>query len=104
MEKNYDPTMIMMAVALRFQPSVCPDDNFADYRIKINLIDKTEPLLINRDPNRKDGLVSIVQNNKVLVDSFLENHRNQLGAVSIFYKGAIHKTYESYEAFLKENG
>ena len=107
METKYNPYLLMLKTAVyvkiidKMSARAIRKEGFKDFKIKIDLNNQNQkPLIITDDQYIKGEPLSFLQGNKVFSADIIENRKNDLGRVTIYYKGQEHISFDNFADYL----
>jgi hypothetical protein len=107
METKYDPYFLMLSTVFNVKKKeemparVIRQEGFKDFRIKIDLNNQNkEPLIITDDQYMKGEPLSFHQGNKVFSEDIIEKRKDNLGRVTVFYKGQEYISFDNFADYL----
>ncbi|MCJ7586735.1 MAG: hypothetical protein MUQ00_02385 [Candidatus Aminicenantes bacterium] len=106
-EQKYDPGHLMTRIALHYamegkMAASVDHEDFKKIRIVISKKDPREsPFIITKDPDRSDATICLQSGTRIMMNhSILENEKDVLGSVSVFYEGRSPVTFDTYPKFV----
>ena len=107
MVNEYNRYFLMLITAFNVKnKGICPHriirkEGFKDFKIKIELNKQNqEPLIITDDQYTNGEPLSFLQGGKVFSEDIIKKRKDDLGQVTVYYKGQEHISFNNFADYL----